>query len=596
MKNKKAKKASPLVRFHKWRIRHLSDKNFILILSILVGFSAGIAAVLIKNSVHFIQSLLLLEQTKDYHSYLYFVSPAIGIFAVLLFIKYIVKQPIGHGIPSVLWSISKNNGKIKLHNCFSSIVSSALTVGFGGSVGLEGPTVATGAALGSNIGRIFHLNYKQIVLLLGCACTGAMAAIFKAPVAAIVFALEVIMLDLTMASLIPLLFASVSAVLTSYLFLGQDVLYPFTVEESFVMKDLPFYIILGVICGLFSSYFTRVYVAIGKFFDRFALKRYRFLIGASVLGLLLVAFPPLYGEGYEVINSALAGDVSFLFENNIFSFVDDSTLSIIVLLISIVLFKVVATSLTFGSGGIGGIFAPTLFMGANIGLVFAIIINQSGFYEISQSNFSLIAMAGMISGVLHAPLTGIFLIGDISGGYALFLPIMITSAVSYATVRIFEKNSVYTIQLAKRKELITHHKDKAILSRMNVMDLLETNFCTISKDKNLGDFVKVVPESKRNIFPVVDENNNLEGVIFINDLRNIIFKRELYEKTMVHELMFWPSPIVSPDESMEDVAQKFHNSSHYNLPVLDKGKYLGFVSRARVFSAYRKMVKEFSEE
>ncbi len=596
MSKKQTHKYSLFLRFHRWRIHHISDKVFMIMLSVVVGFSAGIAAVIIKNSVHFIQSLLHLKFTGEYHNYLYFIFPAIGITIVVLFIKFGIKQPIRHGIPNVLWSISKNNGKIKSHNTFSSIITSALTVGFGGSVGLEGPTVATGAALGSNIGKNLRLNKKQIILLLGCATTGAMASIFKAPVAAIVFTLEVIMIDLTMSSLIPLLFASVSAVLTSYLFLGQEVLYKFTVEKGFIMEDLPFYILLGIICGLLASYFTRIYTFIAKQFDKIKKKRYKLLLGVISLGLLLMLLPPLYGEGYEVINKILAGDISYLYENSLFSSLNNNFLSVVLMLVALILFKVIATALTFGSGGVGGIFAPTLFMGANIGLLYALVVNDFGFYQISQSNFALIGMAGMISGVLHAPLTSIFLIGDITGGYQLFLPIMITASVSYATVRIFEKNSVYTIQLAKRRELITHHKDKAILSRMNVKSLIETDFCSVHKNDTLGDFVKIVPQSKRNIFPVLDEKNNFEGVIFINDIRNIIFKRELYDTVKVNELMFFPSPTVSPDEDMESIAHKFQTSIHYNLPVLDDGKYVGFVSRARVFSAYRKIMKDFSED
>jgi len=584
------------LRFHKWRIHHISDRVFMIILSIIVGFSSGIAAVVIKNSVHFIQSLLHLKLTENYHSYLYFIYPAIGISAVILFIKYIIKQPVSHGIPNVLWSISKNNGIIKPHNTFSSIITSALTVGFGGSVGLEGPTVATGAALGSNIGKALRLNKKQIILLLGCATTGAMASIFKAPVAAIVFTLEVIMLDLTMSSLIPLLFASVSAILTSYLFLGQDVLYQFTIEDSFIMNDLPFYILLGIICGLLASYFTKIYTFIAKYFDKIKKKRYRLFLGVFSLGLLLMLLPPLYGEGYEEINKALTGDISYLYENSLFSSFSGSFLSVVIMLLLLILFKVIATALTFGSGGVGGIFAPTLFMGVNIGLLYALVINNFDLYQISQSNFALIGMAGMISGVLHAPLTSIFLIGDITGGYQLFLPIMITASVSYATVRIFEKNSVYTILLARRRELITHNKDKAILSRMDIKNLIETDFYTIQKNDTLGDFVKVVPLSKRNIFPVLDKEGNMEGVIFINDIRNIIFKRELYDTVKVSDLMFFPTPTVSPTENMEDIAHKFQTSTHFNLPVLDNGKYIGFVSRARVFSAYRKIMKDFSED
>lgn len=590
------KKDSLLKRFLVWRIRHISNRQFILILSILIGILSGLAAVIIKNSVHFIRHSLQTGITSEYHRYWYFVFPVIGIFFAILFIKYLIRQPVRHGIPNVLYGISKNNGMIKPHNMYSSVITSAFTVGFGGSVGLEGPTVATGAALGSNIGRLFHLNYKQITLLLGCASAGAMAAIFKAPIAAIVFALEVIMLDLTMASLIPLLLASVSATVTSYLFLGQDVLYPFHVTELFTFSHLPHYIALGVLAGFVSVYFTRVYMGIGQVFDKINGNYTKLIAGGLCLGLLIYLFPPLYGEGYEIINSAIQGNFEYLFDDTIFSSFADSLPAAIILLLGIVALKVVAASITFGSGGVGGIFAPTLFMGANTGLVFALISNHLGLEKIPLNNFAFMGMGGMIAGVLHAPLTAIFLIGDITSGYQLFLPLMIVATISYATVRLFETNSVYTIQLAKRKELITHDKDKAVLSLMKIEKLIETNFSTINTDATLGDLVKVVANSKRNIFPVTDEEQNFLGIVILDDIRNIMFNQEMYKDTFVRNLMFMPSVCVNLSESMEEVAHKFRETGNYNLPVIDQGKYLGFVSRANVFSTYRRMLKHFSED
>ncbi|MCK4665053.1 MAG: chloride channel protein [Bacteroidales bacterium] len=567
-----------------------------MILSIIIGLAAGFVAVIIKNSVHFIRSFLHNWTNTDQQYYLYLAFPMIGVLLVILFIKYFIKQPVRHGIPNVLYRISKSNGRIKAHNMYSSIITSALTVGFGGSVGLEGPTVATSASIGSNIGRLFHMNYKQIILLLGCACSAAMAAIFKAPIAAIVFSLEVIMLDLTMASLIPLLLASASAVLTSYFFLGQDVLYPFDVEGTFQMANLPYYISLGIIAGLFSSYFTRIYVYIEKLFSKIKGDYKKLITGGLILGVLIFFIPSLYGEGYETINSCLSGDYSYLFNNSLFYSYKDSLIVAIILLFSLVLFKVVATSVTFGSGGVGGIFAPTLFIGSNLGLLTALVFKQIGFNNISTNNFALMGMAGMLAGVLHAPLTGIFLIAEITGGYQLFIPLMITATFSYATVKIFETNSVYTIQLARRKELITHDKDKAILSLLKIDKLIETNFNTIEIDKTLGDLVKVISKSQRNIFPVIDENDIFMGVVFVNDIRNIIFKPELYDSTYVRDMMFMPTGIVHPEDSMEDIAQKFHFTGNFNLPVIKDGKYLGFVSRAKVFSAYRRMLKHFSED
>ncbi len=567
-----------------------------IFLSILVGIVVGFAAVIIKNSVHLIQNLLTNDFALQYHNYMYFAYPAIGIFLVYVFTKFIIKRSVGHGIPTTLYAISKNNGKIRQHNMFSSIITSALTVGFGGSVGLEGPTVATGAAWGSNIGRFFHLNYRQVLLLLACAGSGAMAAIFKAPIAAIVFVLEVIMLDLTLASLLPLLFASVSAAITSYLFLGMDVLYPIKVVEKFNINEIPYYILLGILAGLVSVYFTRVYRFLQNWFDKQKNSFYRWVIGVSALGILIFFFPSLYGEGYEAINGCLQGTNDHLFNNSIFYNLQDNMIWVFVIFILVILFKVCATSFTFGAGGVGGIFAPTLFIGANTGLLFAQVIQYFGLKNLSYSNFALVGMVGLIAGVLHAPLTAIFLIAEITGGYSLIMPLMIGASVSFATTRIFEKYSVYTYQLARRGELFTHDKDKVVLSILKVSKLIETNFLTIHENATLGNLVKVIAKSKRNIVPVIDEDNTLLGIVFINDIREIMFEREKYDSVYVHELMYMPSPIVTPDESMEDVAKKFKISDHYNLPVVDNGRYVGFVSRANVFSAYRNLLKKFSED
>jgi CIC family chloride channel protein len=478
---------------------------------------------------------------------------------------------------------------------FSSIISSALTVGFGGSVGLEGPTVATGAAIGSNVGRYLKLSYKQILTMLGCASAGAMSAIFKAPIAGTIFALEVIMLNLTMSSLVPLLISSVTAALTSYLFLGQNVLYNFTLAEGFSISDTPFYLFLGLFTGLASVYFTRMYIFISKKFEKVEGWGNRLLAGGLLLGLMIFLVPSLYGEGYSGINNALNANYDYLFQDSLYFGLKNNFIVLIGVLVFLIIFKVVATSVTFSSGGVGGIFAPTLFMGAHAGLLFAVVINWFGF-DLEISNFVLVAMAGMIAGVIHAPLTAIFLIAEITGGYALLMPLMITATISYLVTRIFVNNSVYTYQLANRGELITHDKDKAALTLMDVGSMIETNFNTINPDATLGELVEVISQSVRNVFPVVDKENNFLGVVWVNDIRHIVFKPELYEDTYVRDLMFMPSPTVSPGESMEDVAYKFQTSSHYNLPVIDNGHYVGFVSRANVFSEYRSMIKNFMED
>ncbi len=553
------------------------------------------SAVLIKNIVHLIKHWLTVGLAGDFQHYLYFVFPIAGILLTILFIRYINKRPVGHGIPSVLHAISKNRGMIRRHNLYSSIVTSALTVGFGGSVGLEGPTVATGAAIGSNIGRSFNLSYKEIVLLLACASAGAMSAIFKAPIAAIVFALEVIMLDLTVWSMIPLLIASATAGLTSYLLTGQNVLYSYEITDHFQLSEVHLYIFLGIFTGLLSVYFTRVYNFISARFAKITNVYKKLLIAGGILGVIIFFLPSLYGEGYENINRSLQGDYLFIFDDTFYESISSNIWIVLILLLLIILFKSFATSLTFAAGGIGGIFAPSLFTGVNAGLFFALLMNQLG-ADIPVSNFALVGMAGAIAGVIHAPLTAIFLIAELTGGYELFMPLMLVSTISYGTVRLFEKNSVYTVQLAQRGELMTHDKDKNILLMMNVSELIEKNFNKIHPDDSLGDLVKVIKRSKRNVFPVVDDEGYFQGIVKLDEIRNIMFESDRYETTKVRDLMFMPQYTIGLNEPMEAVARKFHDSGRYNIAVLQDGKYLGFVSRAKVFSSYRAMLKQFSDE
>ncbi len=579
--------------FLSWRSKNISDRQLIVILSIFIGLAVGFAAVIIKNLVHFIQTSLVTFALNS-SFYLYILYPFTGILLTVLFIRYINKRQVQHGIPSVLYSISKANGYIRGHNLYSSIITSALTVGFGGSVGLEGPTVATGAAIGSNLGRFLRLNYKQLILLLGCASAGAMSAIFKAPVAGIVFALEVLVFDLTMVAIVPLLISSATAALTSYLFLGQNVLYPFVIENSFMMGHIHYYMMLGIVTGFISVYFIRVYMWIAKMFEKLEFQLGRLLVGGAILGILVFVIPALFGEGYEVINQCLRGDYSYLFENTLYESLENSFVAVVFFFIIVIFMKVVAASVTFGSGGVGGIFAPSLFIGANAGLVFSKIVNLFD-VSLTESNFALVGMAGMIAGVIHAPLTAIFLIAEITGGYQLFMPLIIVSTISYATIRLFVSNSVYTYQLAQRGELITHHKDKAVLMRLNINELLETDFSTVHPDDSLGDLIRVITHAHRNIFPVVTKNGMFRGIVKMDDIRHIMFNRELYDKVFARDLMFMPDNVINPDDTMEVVAGKFQESGRYNIAVIDHGKYLGFLSRAKVFSAYRKMLEEFSE-
>jgi CIC family chloride channel protein len=576
--------------------RRMPSQQLMVILSIIVGFLAGLVAVIMKNLVFLIRQLLTGGFEIDYSNYLYVVYPATGILLVLLFIKYILRRPVRDGIPNVLHSISRNHGIISPHNTFSSVVTSSLTVGFGGSVGLEGPTVVTGAAIGSVLAKKLGLNYKQVVAVLGFASAAAMSAIFKAPIAAIVFALEVILFDMTMSSLVPLLLSSIVAALTSYAFLGQDVLYPFQVEYSFNLSETLYYFGLGLFTALISAYYIKGYVISGKLFDKIPGWFNKFLVGAGILGLLIFLLPSLYGEGYEAINTALKGNLSFIFDNSIFYTLRGNPSIALLLLLAIILLKVVATSLTFRAGGIGGVFAPTLFIGTMTGLFFAKSLNFLGLASLPVSDFALVGMAGLLAGVVHAPLTAIFLIAEITGGYSLLFPIMIVATTSYGVTRLMSPRSIYTIQLSKRGDMLTHHKDKALLSMMSIDMLIERNFKSISPDANLGDLVKVIADSTRNIFPVVDENNDFYGIIVMDQIRHLMFQTEMYDKTTVRSLMFHPSTIVYLSDDMETVAQKFQHSGKYNLVVLDESKYVGFVSRANVFSHYRQLLKEFSED
>lgn len=567
-----------------------------IILSIVIGFIAGVIAVIMKNIVFYIRELLTRDFSISYSNYLYVIYPAAGILATVIIVKFILRKPVRDGIPNVLYAISKEHGIIKKHNTFSSVITSALTVGFGGSVGLEGPTVVTGAAWGSMIGKALRLNYKQIVTILGFAAAAAMSAIFKAPIAAIVFALEVILFDMTMTALVPLLIASITAALTSYMFLGQDILYPFIIDHKFELNQTPYYIGLGLFTSLISVYFIKMYVASGKVFNYFNNWFVKFIIGAGMLGGIIFLLPALYGEGFEAINEGLSGNLGFIFDNSIFYNYSESVPIALLLLLAIILFKVIATSLTFRAGGVGGIFAPTLFIGTMSGLFFASVLNYFGFVHLPVANFALVGMAGLLAGVVHAPLTAIFLIAEITGGYDMFLPIMLVATISYSMSKLIVSKSIYTIQLKNRGEVITHHKDRALLSMMNINNLIERDFSTIDHEATLGELINVIATSTRNVYPVIDKENNFYGIIFLDQIRNIMFKPEMYNTTAVHSLMFMPSNIVNHNDDMETVAGKFQHSGKYNLVVLKDGRYEGFVSRANVFSHYREILKDMSED
>ena len=591
-----SKKTLILRKFVKWRLKPESSYYLLIILSIITGFLAGLGAAVIKHSVKFIENLIDSGIPDNVTNYLYFIYPFIGIALAILFMHFILKQQVNHGIPSILYAISKDNGFMKPHNMYSSIITSAFTVGFGGSVGLEGPTVATGGAYGATLGSIFKLNYRQKILLLGSASAAAMSAIFKAPLAGVVFALEVIMIDLTTISIIPILLAAATGSFTSFLLLGTNVLYPFQLQDLFTLDQTPYFIFLGIITGFVAVYFTKMYIYVEHFFHKLGNKWLRLVVGGLILGVLLFTFPALYGEGYQTINSALHGDYSYLFNNSIFYHLQGNILAVIVLMIALVLLKVVATSTTFGAGGVGGIFAPTLFIGANTGLMIALIFNLLG-YDISPSNSALVGMCGTIAGVLLAPLTGIFLISEITHGYDLLLPLMVTSTISYITARIFIRNNVYSIQLAQRGELLTHNADKNMLYLLKIKDLIEKDFLTVHPEDTLRTLVKKVAESHRNLFPVVDHDGHFLGIVTLDRIRKIMFKPDLYDKIKVHELMFIPENVAYIDESAEKVAEKLQKGSMFNIPVLDRNNhYIGFISRANLFSKYRSLLRNFSAD
>jgi len=555
------------------------------------------AAIALKNAVHLGHSLLMSVISIKSFNLLYLVLPFLGILITYLYVKYIVKDNIGHGISRVLQSISKSNSIIKAHNMFTSLIASTITVSFGGSVGLEAPIILTGSALGSNLGRYLRLDYKTITLLVGCGAAGALAGIFKAPVAAVIFSLEVLMLDLTMASLIPLLISSASGAILAYFFMGSDVLFSFEVTaHPFTMRNLPFYALLGLLCGLVSIYFTKANMSIEKQFQRIPTGFLRMVTGGIITSLLVFLFPPLFGEGYETLNNLLDGNGMRVLDGSIFSAMGNNYFLLLFFLVLILIFKVVAMSATTGGGGVGGVFAPSLFMGGVTGFFLSKAVNFFMNGRLPESNFALAGMAGVMAAVMHAPLTAIFLIAEITGGYQFFVPLMITSVVAYLTIIPFEPHSIYAKRLAETGELITHDKDKAVLSRLSIERLIEKNFITTGPDITLGEFVKLVAKSQRNVFPVIDSENTFLGVIFINEIRHIIFEHDQYDTVYIRNLMYMPDTIIDQKATMEDVAQKFAETSHYNLPVLKDGKYIGFVSRANVFSAYRKLVKDFSND
>ncbi len=580
-----------------WRTKSIDQKRFVLFLSVLVGISAGIGAVIIKNSAHFIENWVEGRLFHEYHNVLYFLFPFLGLLITVLIIKYVIKKDIGHGIPNALYAISRKKSEISAGQMWYSVITSAITVGFGGSTGLEGPTVATGAAVGSNIGKFFRMNYKVRTLLIGCAAASSMAAIFQAPVAAIVFVLEVFMFDLTMYSIIPLLISSITAVITSRYFLGEIILFPTKITDALNPSHIIFYIILGVLTGLFSLYFNEVYFGVKKIFGEIKNPFHKAIYGGIGLGLLIFILPPLYGEGYETINQLINDNTTNLMNRSMFYGYGDNFYVLILFVLAFAFFKILATAFTFSGGGIGGVFAPSLFMGAAIGFVMAKVVVHFGIADLPVTHFALVGMAGLIAGVLHAPLMAMFLIAEITGGYELFVPLMLTVAVSYSTSRIFNQHTVYTKNLAEKGDLLTRHKDRNILLRMNVSNFLETNFEELSPDWTFGTLVKdIVTNSTRNIFPVTNEKHELLGIVLLDNIRDQLFNEEKHHAEKVIDFMTVPVATIEAGENMEKVMDKFEATESWVLPVVKNGVYQGFVSKTKLFTAYRKILLEITEE
>lgn len=588
-----------LERFILWREKNIGDKRFILVLSFLVGICTATAALILKFLIHSIQNFLTENFDTTEANYLYLVYPVVGIFLAGLFVRKIVRDDIGHGVTKILYAISRKQSQIKPHNTWSSIIASSITIGFGGSVGAEAPIVLTGSAIGSNLGRLFKMEHRTLMLLVGCGAAGAVAGIFKAPIAGLVFTLEVLMIDLTMSSLLPLLISAVTAATVSYVTTGTEAMFKFHLDQAFELERIPYVILLGIFCGLVSLYFTRAMNAVEGVFGRLRTPYRKLVVGGSMLSILIFLFPPLYGEGYNTIELLLNGTNSSQWDtvmNNSFFYGHSDYLLLYLLLI--ILFKVFASSATNGGGGCGGIFAPSLYLGCIAGFVFSHFSNgfEASTY-LPEKNFALLGMAGVMSGVMHAPLTGVFLIAELTGGYDLFLPLMIVSVSAYLTIIIFEPHSIYSMRLAKKGELLTHHKDRAVLTLMKMENVVETNFVPVHPDMDLGQMARAIAESRRNVFPVTDKKGVLVGLVKLDDIRHVMFRQELYHRYSVSDFMNELQVKLFDTDSMEQVMRTFDATGAWNLPVVDAdGKYLGFVSKSKVLNAYREVMLKFSED
>ncbi|MDO4985451.1 MAG: chloride channel protein [Prevotella sp.] len=589
-----------LKRLHDWRVEHVSERMFMIILALLVGFFAAVAAFVLHWIINQIVTLLTSSFNQSRANWLYLVYPVVGIYLTSLFVRYIVKDNISHGITRILYAISSNRSRLKSHNCWSSVIASAITIGFGGSVGAEAPIVLTGSAIGSNLGQLFHLDRKMLMTLVGCGAAGAIAGIFKAPIAGLVFTLEVLMIDMTMSALLPILVSCVTATVFTYIFSGDSSLFTFHLDSEWSVERIPACIGLGIACGLVSLYFIRMMGACEDVFSKFKDKPYvKLAIGGTTLSLLIFLFPALYGEGYSSINLLLNGqnadDWNRILNNSMFS----GQGSLLLVYIALVLFtKVVATSATNGGGGCGGTFAPSLFIGCFTGFLFSRLwnINEIGVY-VPEKNFALLGMAGVMSGVMHAPLTGIFLIAELTGGYSMFMPLMIVSVVAYMTISIFEPHSIYGSRLAKQGKLLTHHTDHAVLTLMNLDSVIERDYLGVEPDMELNEIVHKISRSHSTVLPVLDAGGKLLGEIDIMKIRNVVFRIELYHHFKASQLMTDPKALLTDGMQMRQVMRTFDRTGANWLPVLDaENRLKGYISRQRIYTMYRKMVADMSED
>ena len=582
----------------RWREDHIPEKSFVVILAIIIGVASGLAAVLLKFLIGTISGLVNSVTEASQANYYYLVFPIIGIFLTGIYVRYVVRDNISHGVTRVLYAIAQKKSRLKFYNMYASLASSSVTIGCGGSVGAEGPIVFTGAAIGSNLGQAFRLSPHMLMMLVGCGAAAGISGIFKAPIAGVLFTVEVLMLDLTAGSVMPLIMASVAGATVAYVFTGYYVEFFFTQSEMFYTSRIPYVVLLGVFCGLVSVYFTKMIEVMERMFGRISRPRYRFFLGSILLSVLIFVFPPLFGEGYESINYLLNGHVEQIFNNSLFYGMRSSVGATLLLVGALCFMKVFATSATNGGGGVGGTFAPSLYVGCMAGFLFAYAVNSLGIVDptmpLSTKNFALVGMAGVMAGVMHAPLMAIFLTAEMTGGYSLFLPLLIVAAISYGTSRIFSNYSIYTKRLALQGELLTHQKDKTVLTLLKMDSVIETDFIPVHPDMSLKQMVDVISKSKRNLFPVTDDDGQLLGIVLLDDIRNIMFRPDLYRRMHVKRFMSMPPAKVELGTPMDQVMKMFDNTGAWNLPVVEEGRYVGFVSKSKIFNSYRQVLKHYS--